>query len=95
MGYKGIKYRSSIIPDNFNIALFCSVNPYITAGVRNAGYNDFGITPFTEWLNLKKVDYVKCGIAYNLIESTQHDDSKAEYKKYTRYYKEIFEKFNI
>lgn len=95
IGFRGIKYESSLVKGSYNYVLFCSVNPNIIPHeYRGYGYFDYELCPFTNWLNLKSVDYDELNVSYKTLQSVKHDDDKAEYKKIEREQKKLYKKLS-
>jgi len=91
MGYHGIKYKSSMFENGYNIALFCSVNSLITPNYfLDYRYLDNEIIPFTDWLNLISAEYINCNLSFEVNDTIKHDDKKAEYRKHKMRYKKKF-----
>ena len=92
-GFHGIKFKSSLHSGGYNYVLFCSVNPYITDSYHEyAQHMARYMIPFTSWLNLINIRYIKCATSYDSIAELRHDDKTAEYQRYIQQEKEHIKK---
>ncbi len=92
-GYKGIRFKSSLLPSGLNYVLFCSINQDITPFSEAAQYSQgYQITPFTKWLNLTAAQYINCSTSYNVAAQINHNDKTAKYHEVERKQKEYMRK---